>query len=122
MANKGRAAYEEERVIPAPRLAQSLEYYLGTNFYDPTIDIRFVKCSCVPNVVERLTSCSNTLTVNNERRLWKTKEATANLRTPAILCLGGCCSAFASSKNPKKDSRKIDRFHGAFKTAARQYG
>ena len=31
MANKGRAACEGERVIPAARLAQSLEYYLGTN-------------------------------------------------------------------------------------------
>ena len=60
MANKGRAACEGERVIPAPRLAQSLEYFLGTNFYDPTIDIRFVECSCVPIVVERLKSCSNT--------------------------------------------------------------
>ena len=122
MANKERAACEGKRVIPTPRLAQSLEYYLGTNFYDPTIDIRFVECSCVSSVVERLKSCSNTQTVGNERRRWKTKEATANLRTPAILCLGGCCSAFASGKNPKKDSREIDQFLGAFKTAARKYG
>ena len=122
MANKGRAACEGKRVIPAPRLAQSLEYYLGTNFYDPTIDIRFVECSCVPSVVERLKSCSNTQTVGNERRRWTTEEATANFRTLAILCLGGCCSSFASGKNPKKDSREIDRFLGAFKTAARQYG
>ena len=121
MANKGRAACEGERVVPAPRLAQTPEYYLCTNFYDPTID-KFVECSCVPTVVKRLKSCSNTQTVGNERRRWKTEEATANLRTPAILCLGGCCSAFASGKNPKKDSREIDRFLGAFKTAARQYG
>ena len=121
MANKGRAACEGERVVPAPRLAQALEYYLSRNFYDPTIDIRFVECFFVPTVVERLKSCSNTQTVGNERRRWKTEEATANLRTSAILCLGGCCSAFASGKYPKKDSREIDRFLGAFKTAARQY-
>ena len=121
MSNRGRAPCEGERVIPAPRLAQSLEYYLGTNLYDPTIDIGFFECSCVPSVVERLKSCSNTQTVGNKRRRWKTEEATANLRTPAILCLGGCCSTFASGKNPKKDSREIDRFLVAFKTAARQY-
>ena len=102
MANKGRASCKGERVIPAPRLAQSLEYYVGTNFYDPTIDVRFVECSCVPSVVERMNNCSNTQTVGNERRRWKTEEATANLRTPAILCLGGCCSAIASGKTPKK--------------------
>ena len=56
MTNTRRAACEGERVIPAPRLEQSLEYYLGTNFYDPTIDIRFVECSCVPSVIERLKS------------------------------------------------------------------
>ena len=102
MSTKGRAACEGEKVIPAPRLALSFEYYLGTNFYDPTIDIGSVECSCAPSVVERLKSCGNTQTVGNERRRWKTEEATANLRVPAILCLGGCCSAFASGKNPKK--------------------
>ncbi len=122
MANKGRAACEEKKVIPPPGMAQSLEYYLGTNLYDPTIDIESVECSCVPSVVERLKSCANTQTVGNERRRWKTEDATANLRVPAILCLGGCCSAFASGKNPKKDSREIDRFLEAFETAARQYG
>ena len=62
MANKGRAACEGECVILARRLEQSLEYYLGTNLYNPTIDIRFVECSCVPSVVERLKSCFNTQT------------------------------------------------------------
>ena len=42
ITNKIQAACEGEHVIPAPRLAQSLEYYFGTNLYDPTIDIRFV--------------------------------------------------------------------------------
>ena len=79
MANKKRAAWEGERVIPAPRLAKSLEYYHSTNHYDPTIDIRFVKCFCVPSIVERRKSCSNTQTVGNERPRWKTEEATANL-------------------------------------------
>ena len=79
MANKKRAACKGERVIPAPRLAQSLEYYLGTNFYDSTIDIGFVECFCVLSVVKRLKNCSNTQTVGNERRRWKTEEATANL-------------------------------------------
>ena len=60
--------------------------------------------------------------MGNKRRRWKTEEATANFRTPAILCLAGCCSAFASGKSPKNDSREIDRFLGAFKTAVRQYG
>ena len=110
MATKGRAACEGIRVIPAPLLAQSLEYYLCTKLYEPTIDIGFVECSCAPSVVERLKSCSNTQTIGNERRRWKTEEATAKLRTPAILCLGGCCSAFASGKNPNKDGREIDRF------------
>ena len=54
--------------------------------------------------------------------LWKTKEATANLRTPAILRLGACCSAFAGCKNQKKGSRELDRLHDAFKTAARLRG
>ena len=81
-----------------------------------------MECFCFPSVVERLNSCSNTQTVCNKLRRWNTEEATANLRTPAILCLGGCFSAFASGKNPKKESREIDRFLGAFKTAARQYG
>ena len=121
MANKGRAACEGEKVVPAPCLAQSLEYYLGTNFYDPTIDIKSVECSCAPSVVERLKNCANTQTIGNERRHWKTDEATANLLNPAILCLGGCCSAFVSGKNLKKDSREVDRFLGAFETAARQY-
>ena len=119
ISNTKRAACERERLIPAPRLAQSLKYYLGTNFYDPTIDIRFVEFSCVPNVVKRLKSCSNTQTVGNELRRWKTEEATANLRILAILCLDGCCSAFASGKNQKKESREIDRFLGAFQTAVR---
>ena len=79
MTNKGRAACERERVIPAPRMAQSLEYYLSTNFYDPTIDIRFVECSCVRSVVKRLKSCSNTQTVGIERRRWNTEEAPSNL-------------------------------------------
>ncbi len=81
-----------------------------------------VECSCAPSVVERLKGCSNTQTIGNELRRWRTEEATANLRTPAILCLGGCCSAFATGKNPKKDSRELDSFLGAFKTAVRQYG
>ena len=101
MANKGRAACEGERVIPTSCLAQSLEYYLGINSYDSTIDIGFAECLCVPSVVERLKSCSNTQTIGNERRRWKTEEATTNFQTPAILCLGGCCSAFASGQNPK---------------------
>ena len=122
MATKGRAACEGERVVAVPPLAQSLEYYLGMNLYDPTIDIGFVECSCAPSVVERLKSCSNTQTIGNERRRWKTEEATANFRTPAILGLGGCCSTFASGKNPMKDSREIERFLGVFKTAARHYG
>ena len=95
---------------------------MASNLYDPTIDIGSVECSCAPSVVECQRSCANTQTIGNERRRWKTDEATANFRTPAILCLGGYCSAFASGKNPKKDSREIDRFLGAFETAVRQYG
>ena len=122
MATKGRAASEGEKVVPAPRLAQSLEYYPGTNLYDPTIDINSVECSCAPSVVKRLKSCANTQTIGNERRRWKTDEETANLRTLAILCLGGCWSAFASGKNSKNDSKEIARFLGTFEIAVRQYG
>ena len=89
MANKGRAACENERVVRAIRQAQLLEYYLGLNLYDPTIDIGFVEYSRVPNVVERLTSCSITQTIGNKRLRWKTDKTTANLPTPTILCFGG---------------------------------
>ena len=108
-------------MVPAPRQAQSLEYYLGLNLYDPMIDIGFVECSCAQSVVERLKNCFNTETMSNERRRWKTEQATANPRTPAILCLGGCCSAFASGMNPKKNSKESDRFLEAFKTVVRLY-
>ena len=56
-------------MIPAPRLAQSLEYYRGTNFYDPTIDIRFVECSCAPPRKEETKSSSKKRNVNPARHL-----------------------------------------------------
>ena len=120
MGNKGRAACQEGHVTFGKY--QSLEYYLGTNLYDPAIDIGLVECSCTPDVVDRLKNCPNTQTVGNERRRWRTEEETANLRTPAVLCLGGCCSAFAPGNNPKKDSRELDRFLNSFVAAARERG
>ena len=110
MANKGRAACDGERVIPAPCLAQSLKYYLGMNFYDPTIDIGFVEYLCGPSVVERLKSCSNTQTIGNKRRRWKPAEATANLRTPAIRCLGGCCSVSLATRTQRKIAGRSTAF------------
>lgn len=98
MATKERAACEAERVVPAARLAQSLEHYLVTNFYDLTIDIGLVKCFCVPSVVEQLQSFFNMQTIGIERRRWKTEEPSLNCRTPAIFCLGGFCSDFAKGK------------------------
>ena len=65
MGNKGRAACQGERVTFGKY--QSLEYYLGTNLYDPAIDIRLVECSCTSAVVDRLKNCPNTQTVGSER-------------------------------------------------------
>ena len=112
---------QRERAKPAPRQAQSLEYYFGSNLYDFTIDIRSVECFCAPSVVERLNSCSNPQTIGNERRRWKLRKQ-RRTSEPRRFCLGGCCFLFTSGKNPKKDSREIDRFIGTFKAAARQYG
>ena len=68
-----------------------------------------------PSVVERLDLLlqhSNPKNVRSDRKP----------PNPAILCLGGCCSAYASDNNPKKDSRELDRFLDVFKTAARLPG
>ena len=90
--------------------------------YDPAIDIGLVECSCTPDVVDRLKNCSNIQIVGNERRRWRTEEDTANLRILAVVCLGGCCSAVAPGKIPKKNSRELDRFLNAFVAAARKRG
>ena len=92
------------------------------NHYDPAIDIESVECSCAQSVVESLKNYANAQTIGNERRRWKTKGATANLRIPTILSHGRCCYAFASSKNPKKNSNEVDSFLEAFETALRRYG
>ena len=120
MGNKGRAACQGDRA--ALGQYQSLEYYLGANLYDPDIDIGLVECSCTHDVIDRLKNCPNTQTVVNERRRWRTEEGIVNHRTPAVLCLGGCFSAFAGGKNSKKDSRDLDRFLTAFMTAEREHG
>ena len=119
MGNKGRAACHGGRITFGKY--QSLEYYLGTNLYDPAVDIGLVEWSCTPDIVERLKNCPNTQTVGNERRRWRTEEETANLRIPAVIGLAGCCSAFAPGKNPK-DSRELDRFLNAFMAAALEPG
>ena len=93
---------------------QSQMYYLGTNLYDPVIDVGLVECSCTPDVFDRLKNCPNTQTVGYERRGLRTVVETVNLRTPAVLCLGGCCSAFDSNKNLNKNYRDLDRFLNSF--------
>ena len=45
---------------------------------------------------ERFRATENTQTIGNERLRWRNEQATAHLRTPAILCLGGCSSAIVS--------------------------
>ena len=120
MGNKGRAVCQGGRITFGKY--QSLEYYLGTNLYDPAVDIGLVECFSTHDVVDKLKNCPNTQTVGNERRRWRTEEDTANLRIPAVFGLGGCCSAFAPGKNSKKDSRELDRFLNAFVAAARERG
>ena len=71
MGNKGRAACQGGRMNFGKY--QSLEYYLGTNLYDPAVDIGFVECSCTPDIVERLKNCPNTQTVGNKIRRWRTE-------------------------------------------------
>ena len=78
--------------------------------------------SCISSVVERLKHCSNTQIIENEMQRCRPEEATANLLTPAIKCLGGCCLAFAGGNIPKKDSSKLDRILDMFNTAARLFG
>ena len=87
MCNRERAECQGTRVTATTGQAQSLEYHFESNLYDLAIDIELQSAVDIePSVVERLKQCSNTQTRT-------TKEATANLRTLAILCLGGCCSA-----------------------------
>ena len=122
MGNKEIGACQRERVILKHGNTQSFKYYLGLNSDNSAIDIELVQCSCIPSVVKRLIHCSNTQTIRSEMQLWITEEVTANLRTPAILSLGGCCLAFASGTNPTKDSRELARFLDVFNTAARLPG
>ena len=119
IGNKGSAVCQGERVISEPGRGQSLNYNLGLNPDNPAIDIELVQCSCIQSVVQRLKHCSNTQTIGNEMQLWRTEEMTANLRTPAILCLGGCCLAFASGNNRTKNSIELARFFDVFNSAAR---
>ena len=44
IATKNRAACKKDKVVPAPHLAQSLEYCLCTNLHDNMIDIGNVEC------------------------------------------------------------------------------
>ena len=111
IGNKGSPACQGERFISEPGYGQSLEYYFKYNLDDLAIDIKLQSpIGIEPSVVDRLKHCSNTQT-----RI--TKEATANVQTPAILCLNGCCSAYAGDNKPNKDSTKLDRFFDVFKTA-----
>ena len=113
--NRERAECQGKRVTSPTGTAQSLEYYFGSNLYDLAIAIELQSAIDIErSVVERLKHRSNTQTRTTE-------ETTANLRTPVILCLGGCCSAFANGNNPKKDSRELDCFLNVLKTAARPH-
>ena len=52
---------------------------------------------------------------------WRTKEATANFPTPAILFFCGYCVAFAGGNNPTKICRKLNCILEVFKIATRLY-
>ena len=111
--NKELAECQGMRVNSPPGQAKSLEYNFGSNLYDLAIDNKLQSAIDIePSVVERLKHCYNTQTQTTE-------EATANFRTPAILSLGECFSAYAGSSNPKKDFRELDRFYNVLKTAAK---
>ena len=51
MSNKGRAVRQGKRARPQPGELQSLEYYIGSKFYDSAFNIGLVKCPSALNVV-----------------------------------------------------------------------
>ena len=72
----------------------SLEYYLGTELYDPNLDIERVECSCTEEVVTRLKSNKNLQTLGNDVSRWKKNDATKYVRIPAVFAYAYCSTGF----------------------------
>ncbi|MCP6769715.1 hypothetical protein NL529_33195, partial [Klebsiella pneumoniae] len=54
---KGRAAPIGKKATPLPGDTKTLQYYLGSDLYDPNLDINLVECSCTDDVRKRLRAC-----------------------------------------------------------------
>ena len=122
MGSKTRCPKEGVRVVPGD--AMKLEYYLGTNLYDPNLDIERVECSCTEGVIKRLKSNKNLQTLGNDVRRWKTNEATRFRRIPAVFAYAYCSTGYmkAGRELSKQDPEKLDRFIEEFKAAATRLG
>ena len=99
-----RSAKVGTRAIPGEYL--TLEYYLGSKLYDPIKDIARVECSCRKDIVEKVINSPSSQTLGGHVTRWQTNEATENLRVPAILSHGSCCTAFDIPEEFKKKHGK----------------
>ena len=122
MGSRTRCAKEGTRVMPGD--AMKLEYYLGTNLYDPNLDIDQVECSCTDEVINRLKNNKNVQTLGNDVRRWKSNPATRDRRIPAVLAYAYCSTGFmkAGRELSKQDPEKLDRFIEEFREAATRFG
>ena len=122
MGAKTRCAKEGTHVVPGN--AMKLEYYLGTDLYDPNLDIERVECSCSDEVVNRLKSNKNLQTLGNDIRRWKNNPATQYKRIPAVFAYAYCSTGFmkAGRELSKQDPEKLERFIQEFRAAATRLG
>ena len=114
------------RLVPGEY--KTLEYYLGSELYDPSKDIHRVECSCRPEIVEKVVGSANSQTLGGHVTRWVQQESTREKRIPAILSHGGCCVAFKGLKDKEKkkvaraNKKQVEEFVEAFKHAAEQLG
>ena len=123
MGSKTRCPKEGVRVVPGD--AMKLEYYLGTNLYDPNLDIERVECSCTEEVVD--TTQEQQESANARQRRSTMEERMKQLNTGGFLQCSHTPTAQqdimkAGREFSKQDPEKLDRFIEEFKAAATRLG
>ena len=122
MGSRTRCPKEGVRAMPGD--AMTLEYYLGTELYDPNLDIERVECSCTEEVVTRLKGNKNLQTLGNDVSRWKKNDATKYVRIPAVFAYAYCSTGFmkAGREHSMQHPERLQRFIDEFKARATQLG